>query len=167
MLSCFVSSVSKLPLPAFLLLISGLLAGCVTDQSTPVASAAAVTSAPVPRGQAGITITRLDGFYGSLVAADIAANGSKIASLDKGATFSGSVPPGPVTLTTSCACDLGHYTIHFNAQAGKHYAFEVSPRNEQYAATVFGGLVGYAVDAAASGENGGMFKIVEVPGGRT
>jgi hypothetical protein len=91
------------------------------------------------------------------------ANGSKIASLDKGATYSGNVPAGPVTLTTSCPCDLGHYTIHFNAQAGKRYAFEVSPRNEQYAAVVFGGLVGYAVDAAANGENGGTFKIVAVP----
>jgi len=158
------ASVSILPLAVSLLLISALLFGCVTDQSTPVA--AVVAPAPIPRGQAGVTVTRLDGFYGTLVAADIAVNGSKIASLDKGAAYTGSVPPGPVTLTASCACDLGHYTIHFNAQAGKRYAFEVSPRNEQYAATVFGGLVGYAVDAAANGETGGMFKIVPAPESR-
>lgn len=164
-LSRFPSAVSKLPMLASLLLISMLLFGCVTDQSAPVASAAAPP--PIPHGQAGISITRLDGFYGSLVAADIQANGNKIASLDKGATYSGGVPPGPVTLTVSCACDLGRYSIHFNAQAGKNYAFEVSPRNEQYAAVVFGGLVGYAVDAAANGENSGMFKIVAAPSGRT
>src|SRR5581483_3752031 len=129
MLFRFGFTVAKLSRPTSLLLLCTLLAGCVTDQSAPVASAAA--PAPVPRGQAGITITRADGFYGSFVAADIEANGTKVAQLDKGATYSGSVAPGPVTLTASCTCDLGHYTIHFNAQAGKRYAFEVSPRNEQ------------------------------------
>jgi hypothetical protein len=156
---------SRPALHSSLLLISILLAGCVTDQSAPPVAS---TIAPVPRGQAGITITRLSGYYGFLAAADIEANGTKIASLDKGgATFSGSVPPGPVTLTVSCACDLARYSIHFKAQAGKHYAFEVSPRNEQYAAIVFGGLVGYVADTAINGENSGTFKIVEVPGNRT
>jgi hypothetical protein len=156
---------SKYSLPATLLLVSTVLAGCVTDQSPSVASAVSAPG-PIPRGQAGITITRPSGFYGMLVPADIEANGTKIASLDKGAAYSGSVPAGPVTLTVTCPCDFGHYTIHFNAQAGKRYAFEVSPRNEQYAAVVVGGLVGYVADAAVNGEQAGTFKIVEVPGSR-
>ena len=151
-------------LPASLLLVCTLLTGCVTDQATPVASATA--AAPVPRGQAGITITRSNEIYGLLVPADIEANGAKIASLDKGATFSGSVPAGPVTLIVSCATDFGHYKLHFNAQAGKRYTFEVSPRNEQYAAVVLGGVVGYVADAAINGEQAGVFKIVQVSGNR-
>jgi hypothetical protein len=162
----FSVSSSRTFLPAILLLISSVLAGCVTDQSTPVASTVSAPG-PIPRGQAGITITRADGFYGMLMPADIEANGTKIASLDKGATYSGSVPSGPVTLTVTCPCDLAHYTIHFTAQAGKRYAFEISPRNEQYAAAVFGGLVGYVADSAINGEQAGTFKIVEVRGGRT
>jgi hypothetical protein len=152
-------------LPAILLLISALLNGCVTDQSTPVASVASAHG-PIPRGQAGITITRLDGLYGSFVAANVSANGAPVASLEKGGTYSGSLPSGPVTLTVSSAGDFTHYSLHFNAQAGKRYAFEISPRNEQYAAMVFGGLVGYAADAAVNGEQAGQFKIVEVSGDR-
>ncbi len=159
----FSFSSSRSALPATLLLISTVLSGCATDQSTPVASAA---PAPIPHGQAGITITRASGYYGMLMPADIEANGTKIASLDKGAIYSGSVPAGPVTLAVKCPCDFGRYNIHFNAQAGKRYAFEVSPRNDQYAAVVVGGLVGYVADAAINGEQAGTFKIVEVPSNR-
>jgi hypothetical protein len=153
---------SRLALPAFLLLASTLLAGCVTDQSAPVAS----TVAPVPRGQAGITVTRTGGYYALAVAADIDANGVKLARLDRGETFSGSVPPGPVTLSVSCWCGPGRYSVRFNAQAGQRYAFEVTPRDEQFVATFAGGLVGAAVDAAVNGESSGSFKIAEVPNSR-
>jgi hypothetical protein len=141
-----------------LLLFSALLAGCVTDQSAPVASA------PVPRSQASITITRTGGYYASAVDADIDANGKRFASLAKEATFTGGVQPGPVTLTVTCWCGPGRYSIQFNAQAGKHYAFEVSPRDEQFVATVAGGLVGVVAETAISGEKSGSFKIVAVPG---
>ena len=50
--------------------------------------------------------------------------------------------------------------------AGKRYTFEVSSRNDQYAAIVFGGLVGYVADKAVNDENSGMFKIAEVPSNR-
>ena len=143
-----------------LLLISTLLAGCVTDQSTPVAS----TVAPIPRGYAAISITRTSAYYGMATTADIEANGAKIASLDNGATYVGGVPPGPVTLTVSCTCDFGHYSVQFKAQAGKRYVFEVSPRGDQFVAIAAGGLVGYAADKAINGENSGMYKIVAVPG---
>ena len=155
----FSSSSSKSALRACLLSISTLLAGCATDQSGPVAS----TTAPVPRGQAGITVTRTGGIYALAVAADIEANGVKLERLDRGETFSGSVPPGPVTLTVSCWCGPGRYSIRFNAQAGQRYAFEVTPRDEQFVATFAGGLVGAAVDAAVNGESSGSFKIAEVP----
>jgi hypothetical protein len=69
-----------------------------------------------------------------------------------------------VTLTVTCWCGPGRYSIQFNAQAGKHYAFEVSPRDEQFVATVAGGLVGVVAETAISGEKSGSFKIVAVPG---
>jgi hypothetical protein len=148
---------SRFSLPATLLVISTALAGCVTDQSSPVASAA------VPRSQAAITITRSGGYYASAVDADIEANGRKFASLAKDATFTGGVPPGPVTLTVSCWCGPGRYSIRFNAQAGKHYTFEVSPRDEQLVASLAGGMVGALVETAVNGENSGTFKIVALP----
>ncbi len=99
--------------------------------------------------------------------ADIEANGRKFASLARDATFRGGVPPGPVTVTVTCWCGPGRYSIRFNAEAGKHYTFEVSPRDEQFVATLAGGLVGAAVETAVNGESSGTFKIVAVVGKRT
>jgi hypothetical protein len=139
-----------------LLLLSTLLAGCVTDQSMPSVVA-------VSRGQATITMTRPNGWYGSAVAVDIDANGAKIASLAAGGSYTGPLPPGPVTLTATCWSSPGRYTIRFNAEPGKRYAFEVSPRTEQLAATAIGGVIGLAADTAANGETSGAFKITAVP----
>jgi hypothetical protein len=72
-----------------------------------------------------------------------------------------------VVLTVSCWCGPGSYTVKFNAEAGKTYAFAVSPRGEQFAAEMtgavgggaFGSLVGVAADTSANGEQSGTFKI--------
>ena len=139
-----------------LLLLSTLLAGCVTDQSVP--SALAISSS-----QAGITLSRPNAWYGAAVSVDIDANGTKIASLAAGGSYTGPLPPGPVTLTATSWSSPGRYTIHFTAIAGKRYAFEISPRSEQFAATAIGGVVGLAVDTAANGDTSGAFKITPAP----
>jgi hypothetical protein len=140
-----------------LLLLSTLLAGCVTDQSTPTARA-------VGPGQAAITISRPSAFYGAGMAVDIDANGSRIASVASGGSYTGPLPPGPVVLTATCWSSPGGYTVRFNAVAGKRYAFEVSPRSEQIAATAIGGVIGLAADTAANRDTSGSFKITAVPG---
>ena len=106
---------------AIMLLLT--LAGCVTD--APVASVI-----PVAPGQASITINRSNGWYGSAVTVDIDANGARIASLAAGGSFTGPVSPGPVTLTATSWSSPGRYTVRFNAQPGKRYAFAVSPRDD-------------------------------------
>jgi hypothetical protein len=146
----------------FLFLASASLAGCVTDQS----SAANAAPAPVGPGQAAITVTRTDGYQAALLSADLDANGSRIASLDRGATFTGGIKPGPVTLTVSTWSSPGQYTVHFNAEAGKRYAFEIAPRSEQLVVGIAAGMVGVVADAAINGENSGTFKIVAVPSAR-
>jgi hypothetical protein len=138
------------------LLLSALLGGCVTDQSMP-------SALPIGAGQAAITITRPNGWYGAAVTVDIDANGSKVASLSAGGSYTGPLPPGPATLTATCWSSPGRYTIHFNAEAGKRYAFEVSARGEQFAATAIGGVIGLAADTAVNGETSGAFKITPVP----
>jgi hypothetical protein len=139
-----------------LLLLSTLLAGCVTDQSTPMVRA-------VGPGQAAITISRANSLYGAAMAVDIDANGSRIASLSSGGSYTGPLPPGPVVLTATCSSSPGSYTVRYNAVASRRYAFEVSPRGEQFAAAVLGGIIGLAADTAANGETSGSFKITAVP----
>jgi hypothetical protein len=134
------------------------LAGCVTDQTA--------QTSPVAPGQAAITISRTSGIYASGVSADIDANGARIASLGNGGTFSGGVKPGPVTLTVSCWSSPGHYSVQFNAEPGKRYAFEVSPRDEQLGVALVGGMVGVIADSAINSENSGAFKIAAAAGAR-
>jgi hypothetical protein len=147
---------------AFLCLASATLAGCVTDQSA-TASAAPV----IPPSQASVTITRVNNYYGALVPVNVTANGASFASLGLGETITGGVKPGPVTLTTTMWSTPGSYTVHFNAEAGKRYAFELQPRGAGLA-LASAGIIGSVVDAAANGEQSGPYKLVEVsvPPGR-
>jgi hypothetical protein len=141
---------------AFLCLASATLAGCVTDQS------AAAAPPVIPPSQASVTITRVNNYYGALVPVNVTANGAEFASLGLGETFTGGVKPGAVTLTTTMWSTPGSYTVHFNAVAGKHYAFELQPRTAGLA-LASAGILGSVVDAAANGEQSGPYKLVEVP----
>lgn len=143
------------------LLLSALLAGCVTDQ-TAQAPAAAPMSSPVAPGQAALTISRTNGFYASGVSADVDANGGRVASLGRGETFSGGIKPGPVLLSVTCWSSPGRYNVRFNAEPGKRYAFEITPRDEQFGITMIGGLAGAIADSAINSENSGSFKITAV-----
>lgn len=142
------------------LLLSALLAGCVTDQ------AAVPMSSPVAPGQAALTISRTGGIYASGVSADVDANGGRIASLGRGETFSGGIKPGPVVLDVTCWSSPGHYIVRFNAEPGKRYAFEISPRDEQFGVAMIGGMVGVIADSAINAENSGAFKIAAVASAR-
>jgi hypothetical protein len=152
-----------LPIAAIALALA--LSGCVTDQS-PTSVAAVPAAGPIPRGQAAITITRVEGHFAKAVAADVEVNGTKFASLDQGATFTGFVRPGPVALSVSCWCGPGRYTVNFKAEAGRRHAFEISSRDEQGGAMILAGMVGVAVDTVANGETSGTFKLTEVADGR-
>jgi hypothetical protein len=132
-------------------------AGCVTDQVAPQANY-------VAPGQASLAISRPNGWYGSAVAVDIDANGARIASLAAGGSYTGPVPPGPVILTATCWSSPGRYTIRFNAEPGKRYAFAISARDDQVAAAALGGVIGLAADTAINGEKSGAFQITAVPG---
>lgn len=146
---------------AFLLLASGMLGGCVTDQ-TATANAAPVA---IPPGRALLTISRVNNYAGALVPVRISANGAEFASLGLGESFTGAIKPGAMTLTTSMWSTPGSFTVHFNAEAGKRYAFELQPRTAGLAWAA-AGIVGSVVDAAANGEQSGPYKLVEVPPGR-
>jgi hypothetical protein len=138
-----------------LLMLLGL-AACVTNDT-------ASTVVPVSRGQASVTISRPNGWYGAAVAVDIDANGARLASIKAGGSFTGPVAPGPVVLTATTWSSPGRYTIRFNAEPGKRYAFEVTARDEQVVIGAAFGLIGVVADSAINEESSGSFKIVAVP----
>jgi hypothetical protein len=128
------------------------VAGCTTDSIAP----SAVVSAP---GQASLTITRSHDLVAVAAPASVDVNGAKFADLALGQSYSGTIRPGPTVLTVTCWCGPGRYNVKFNAEPGRSYSFLVSPRGEQVAAGMVGGMIGVAMDTAANGEQSGTFKI--------
>jgi hypothetical protein len=111
---------------------------------------------------ASVTITRTNAPVAILFPADVEVNGATIAAVKAGATHTFPVPPGPGVLSVSCGCGPGRYSVRFNATPGAKLAFEISPRGEQVAAVLVGGIIGMAADAVASG-NAGTFKLTQIP----
>ena len=142
------------------------LAGCVTAENPAVHVTSAPAAGPIPPGQAAIAIARVEAYIGSAAPADVDVNGTKFASIEQGTTFTGFVRPGPVALSVSCWCGPGRYTVHFKAEAGRRYAFEISPRSEQVGAMLVGGVIGLAADTVAHAETSGTFKLSEVSSGQ-
>lgn len=136
-------------------MIAACCAGCASQPVAPVVAA-------VAPGQAKISIARVDEGPSWSAAAQIDINGTHVVELAPGQTYTGGVPPGPVSVTASASMDIGHYTVHFNAVAGKTYAFQVGKRGAHIVAGVLGGLSGLVIDAAANGETSGAFQITQV-----
>jgi hypothetical protein len=130
-------------------------AGCATQPAAPIVAA-------VAPAQARISIARADEGPSWGAAAKIDVNGAHLVDLAPGQTYTGGVAPGPVSVTAYAGMDIGHYTVKFNAAAGKTYAFQVSRRNERLPAALLGGAVGIVIDTAANGETSGAYKITQV-----
>ncbi len=151
------------------LLVAVWCAGCAAQPTAPLVNA-------VAPGQARITITRealsgppviIDDINGGHVAempaALIDVNDAHVADLQPGQTYIGGVSPGPTSVTATGTAEPGHYTVRFDAVAGKTYAFQVSPRTDATRRVAMAtGLAGYAIEAAAKGESGGPFKLTPV-----
>lgn len=133
-----------------------LLGGCATGGSTPPTSVNAATTRPTAPGQATISISRTNEFAGSAATASVELNGAKIASIGNGESYTGGIAPGPAVVSVSAWSSPGASTTRFTAEPGKTYRFMVTPRGENFAAGMIGGLVGQAV------EGGGPFEIKPV-----
>src|SRR4029077_19053259 len=119
----------------------------------------------VPLGQAKIVITRADQgpYIGPSALVHVAINGAPVIALGAGQSYTGGVPRGHVTLTTTLALDIAKYKYEFDAVPGKTYSFLLSRRTEHMMAPVFGGLPGLVVETALSGEQS-IGRVQDHPG---
>jgi hypothetical protein len=100
-----------------------------------------------------IEIARPSAFLYGMADAAIEVNGTKVAGLSSGATYKGSVKPGPVTIVVTNWQSPGRSVASFRAAPGKTYRFTVTPRGESMAVGLALGFIGAAI------EGGGMFQI--------
>ena len=151
------------------LLLAVWCAGCSVQPPAHLANA-------VAPGQAKISITREPLAPGPPVMVDsidgphpaeappalIDINEAHIGNLAPGQTYVGGVAPGPTAITVTGMMEAGNYVLRFDAEAGKTYAFQVSPRTSiaHSVAPVFG-FTGGVVEAAVMGERGGPFKVTQ------
>jgi hypothetical protein len=126
-----------------------LLAGCVTG-------GALQSSRPTAPGEATLSITRSDDLMYSGAPVTVELNGAKIASIGRGETYTGGIAPGPAVVSVSAWSSPGASHQRFTAVPGKTYRFMVTPRGENFTASLVGGVVGAAV------EGGGAFDIKPV-----
>lgn len=142
----------RYPLRLLAVLSSLAIAGCTTAGNVQPPSP---TVAAGPR--AGIAITRPAEllYYGA--PATVEVNGQQVANLSAGESYSGSVRPGPTTITVSNWSSPGHSSYRFNAAAGKTYRFQVKPRSANLMAGFAAGFVGQVI------EGGGPFALGPLP----
>lgn len=119
-------------------------------------------SQSIPPAEARITVTRDTSMLYMAAAADVSLNhASIIGRLGRGGSVVHNVAAGTNTLTATTAGSAGNYTISFDAAAGKHYQFEVSPRKGAMAAGGLFGVLGDTINASVN-SNTGYFQIVPV-----
>jgi hypothetical protein len=138
-----------------LVLAAGMLSACGSQGVLNVEQLAQ----PAPAGQAKLVITRDSNFYAFAAAVNVSLNGRRIASLGRGATVVQLAKAGENTLGVASVGDFGNYVTTFQADAGKTYTFEVSPKASILPSGALWGPIGEMVKAQQV-ENSGTFQVL-------
>lgn len=140
-----------------LVCVLGFLTSCGTTDPINLSK----LSEPVPAGKARIVVTRDNSLLYLAAGVDVRSNGAKIATLGRGGSVVRDIPKGQHTLSVSTPTASGQFVVAFNAQAGKSYNFEVSPRGGALLTGSAWGMAGDAIYASIS-EQSGYFQIKPV-----
>lgn len=106
--------------PVLLLLLLVIVAGGLTSVRASAAS-------PGAKAKAMIVITRSEGVIFLGVPATVELNGSKIAGLWRGESFTGSIDPSQAILNVSAWSSPGSANYSFEALPGRSYRFTITP----------------------------------------
>jgi len=146
------------------MLAGAALTGCATTQSGPPIASLASIGAP-PAGKARIVVMRpekgLTGFGDRALPVKI--DGEPLGELLTGTYASIDRPPGRHQITAELQDHPGVSQHDFNAASGRTYYFAANYKqkvNDIYAATLLGGLAGYAIAAAATNDGTGPVDLI-------
>jgi len=111
-------------------------------------------SRPIRKGEARIIVTRDTSLLYLGAAAEIKANGAKIASLAPGGSAVRDLKAGPVVLEVTTFGSFGRYVLRINTAPGKTYNAVVSPRDGNMPLVSAFGMIGDAVNASGNDQSG-------------
>jgi hypothetical protein len=150
---------------AAVFIATAALMGCATTQSSgpPIASLASI--GPPPAGKTRIVVMRPEkGLAGwSDRALPVKIDGEPLGELLTGTYASVDRPPGRHQITGELQDHAGVSRYDFNAASGRIYYFSAGYKkkvNDIYAATVLGGLAGYALVTAATDDGTGPIDLI-------
>jgi hypothetical protein len=138
---------------ALILLLPLAVGGCTTPPGS--------TTDPASRDTAELVLSRPGDRTHRNIKALVEVNGVRVVELEREEGFTAPIRPGPTLVSVSGAPNPGHYSISFNAEAGKMYRFEVSPRGRDHIP-----LAREMGTAYATVEDEGPFKILPEPPSR-
>jgi outer membrane murein-binding lipoprotein Lpp len=144
--------------------LSATLSGCVSSGQSGPPMASLKTIGPPPAGQARIIVMRPEkGFYGwGDRALPVKIDGEPVGELLTGQYLSVDRRPGRHQISAELWDHPGTSRHDVNAAAGRVYYFAARVKqkvNDVHAAAAFGGLVGYAIVAAATDDNSGPIAL--------
>jgi hypothetical protein len=135
---------------ALILLLPLAVGGCATPPGA--------TTDPASRDTAELVLSRPGDRTHRNVKALVEVNGARVVELEREEGFTAPIRPGPTLVSVSGAPHPGHYSISFNAEAGKMYRLEVSPRGRDHMPSAREMGTTYATV-----EDEGPFKILPEP----
>jgi hypothetical protein len=135
---------------ALVLLLLLALGGCATPPGS--------TADPASTDAAELVLSRPGDRTHRNVTAVVEVNGVRAVELEREEGFTAPLRPGPTVVSVSGAPHPGHYSVSFNAEAGKSYRLQVSPRGRDN--TPSAREMGTDYTAV---ENEGPFKLLPEP----
>jgi uncharacterized protein DUF2846 len=149
---------------AAVLIATATLMGCASTPNGPPIASLATIGAP-PAGKARIVVMRpekvLAGWRDHALPVKI--DGESLGELLTGTYASVDRPPGRHQLTAELQDHPGVSRHDFNAASGRIYYFAANYKqkvNDIYAATLLGGLAGYAIAAVATNDGTGPIDLI-------
>jgi hypothetical protein len=150
---------------AAVLIATMALMGCATTQSSGPPIASLVSIGPPPAGKTRIVVMRPEkGLTGwGDRALPVKIDGEPLGELLTGTYASVDRPPGRHQITAELQDHAGVSRLEFNAASGRVYYYSAGYKqkvNDIYAATVLGGLAGYAIATAATNDGTGPVDLI-------
>jgi hypothetical protein len=137
-----------------MLLLPLALGGCTSNLGGPSTD---------PASMAELIVNRTNDRTLRNAKAVIYLNGVRTVDLDNNESFSMSISAGSMLISVSGEPSLGDYSVSFDAEAGKAYRFEVSPRGRGYVPPADDAVPGFRTT-----ESEGPFKLLpEAPSSRS
>lgn len=110
-------------------------------------------------GKAKLVLKRISSVLYVGVPASVKVNGNSVATLWAGNTETVEIAPGKSAVSVGTWSYPASWTVHLNAQAGRTYTLEISPRAASFGPALLGPIGGVIESNGGKNEKAGVFEL--------